>query len=321
MPRPTLRLLPTRLLIAACVLLAGALAHAQTPDMSGAPPPIEPAPLAPSPFPAPPTSPAPTAPGGIGDLPVLPQAGELRLAAYHAETGTPILEGLIWRVFAMRGDDPVLVARDDGATPRLSLPPANYMIHVSYGFASAMRLVTMQWGDVVERLTISAGGLQVRGVVGDLPIQANDFTYAVYVPVGDDAEGRLVVAEARLPDLIRLPEGDYHVVSTYGDANASMRTDVRVRAGEVTTATLNHRAARVTLKLVADEGGEAFAGTAFSVLTPGGDVVREAIGAFPQVVLAEGDYVLIARHEGRVFTREFRVESGLDRDIEILAEG
>ena len=89
-----------------------------------------------------------------------------------------------------------------------------------------------------------------------------------------------------------------------------MRTDVRVRAGEVTTATLNHRAARVTLKLVADEGGEAFAGTAFSVLTPGGDVVREAIGAFPQVVLAEGDYVLIARHEGRVFTREFRVESG-----------
>lgn len=308
----------SRLLIAAALLLAGTLAHAQAPQ---APAPLAPFPVAPTPFSPAPTTPAPAAPEGIGDLPVLPQAGELRLAAYHAETGAPISEGLIWRVFALRGEEPVLVARDEAATPRLSLPPANYMVHVSYGFASAMRLVTMQWGDVVERLTISAGGLQVRGVVGDLPIQANDFTYAVYVPVGDDAEGRLVVAEARLTDLIRLPEGDYHVVSTYGDANASMRTDVRVRAGEVTIATLNHRAARVTLKLVADEGGEAFAGTAFSVLTPGGDVVREAIGAFPQVVLAEGDYVLIARHEGRVFTREFRVESGLDRDIEILAEG
>ncbi|MGP9819789.1 hypothetical protein ACTZWW_07220 [Salinarimonas sp. NSM] len=257
----------------------------------------------------------------IDALPVLPQAGELALAAFHAETGEPILEGLIWRVFELREGAPVLVAREEAATPRVSLPPANYMVHVSWGFASAMRQVTMHWGDVVERLVISAGGLQVRGVVGDRPIPGNDLTYAVYLPIGDDAEGRLVVAEARPSDLVRLPEGEYHVVSTYGDANASMRADLSVAAGEVTIATLNHRAARVTLKLVADEGGEAFAGTAFSVLTPGGDVVREAIGAFPSVVLAEGDYVLIARHEGRVFTREFRVESGLDRDIEVLAEG
>ncbi|WP_052340766.1 hypothetical protein [Salinarimonas rosea] len=257
----------------------------------------------------------------IDALPVLPQAGELALAAFHAETGEPILEGLIWRVFELREGAPVLVAREEAATPRVSLPPANYMVHVSWGFASAMRQVTMHWGDVVERLVISAGGLQVRGVVGDRPIPGNDLTYAVYLPIGDDAEGRLVVAEARPSDLVRLPEGEYHVVSTYGDANASMRTDLSVAAGQVTIATLNHRAARVTLKLVAEEGGEAFAGTAFSVLTPGGDVVREAIGAFPSVVLAEGDYVLIARHEGRVFTREFRVESGLDRDIEVLAQG
>ncbi|WP_349370335.1 hypothetical protein [Salinarimonas sp.] len=286
-----------RLLLAACLILAAALpfgaARAQ----------------------------APTAQEGLGSLPVLPQSGELTLAAFHADTGAPILEGLIWRVFVLRGEEAELVARDEGATPRIKLPPANYMIHVSYGFASATRPVTMQWGDVVERLVISAGGLQVRGVVGDMPIAANELTYAVFVPVAEDKEGRLVVAEARPTDLIRLPEGDYHVVSTYGDANASMRTDVDVRAGQLTIATLNHRAARVTLKLVAEEGGEAFAGTAFSVLTPGGDVVREAIGAFPSVVLAEGDYVLIARHEGRVFTREFRVESGLDRDIEVLAEG
>jgi hypothetical protein len=38
------------------------------------------------------------------------------------------------------------------------------------------------------------------------------------------------------------------------------------------------------------------------------------------VTLAEGDYVLIARHEGEVYTREFKIESGLNRDIEILAK-
>ena len=49
-------------------------------------------------------------------------------------------------------------------------------------------------------------------------------------------------------------------------------------------------------------------------------VIREAIGAFPQVILAEGDYVLIARQEGQVYSRDFKVESGVDRDIEVLAK-
>lgn len=257
--------------------------------------------------------------GGIGTLPILPQAGELALSAYFAETGAPIEEGLIWRVFELRDEAINLVARHEEARPRISLPPANYMVHVSWGFASAALPVTMHWGNVAERLLISAGGVQVRGVVGDAPIPPTELAFSVFVPVGEDSEARLVVAEARATDLIRLPEGDYHVVTRYGDANASARTDLSVAAGEIVVATLNHRAAKLTLKLVAEEGGEAFAGTAFSVLTPGGDVVREAIGAFPQVVLAEGEYVVIARHEGRVFTREFRVESGLDRDIEVIA--
>jgi hypothetical protein len=117
---------------------------------------------------------------------------------------------------------------------------------------------------------------------------------------------------------VRLPEGTYHVVSTYGESNAIMRADLKVDAGRLTEATLNHRAATMTLKLVAAVGGEAYAGTAFSVLTPGGDVIREAIGAFPRVTLAEGNYMLIARHDGRVYTREFNVQSGLDRDVEVM---
>jgi hypothetical protein len=127
-----------------------------------------------------------------------------------------------------------------------------------------------------------------------------------------------VIANAKAGELIRLPEGSYHVVSTYGESNAIMRTDLKVDPGRLTEATLNHRAATMTLKLVAGTGGEAFAGTAFSVLTPGGDVIREAIGAFPRVTLAEGNYMLIARHDGRVYTREFKVDSGLDRDVEVM---
>ena len=130
------------------------------------------------------------------------------------------------------------------------------------------------------------------------------------MPVGTNVEGRLVRGNVKAGEIIRLPEGIYHVVSTYGESNAIMRADLKVETGRVTEAALNHRAATLTLKLVAAAGGESFAGTAFSVLTPGGDVIREVIGAFPSVTLAEGDYVVIARQGAQVYTREFHVDSG-----------
>jgi hypothetical protein len=241
--------------------------------------------------------------------------------AAFAENNQPIRSGLIWRVYEDRGDtvSPTIVTRSTSPTPNFTLAPGNYIIHVAYGFAGASKRISVQSGNLSERLTISAGALRLKGAVGDSPIPNQRLSFAVYVPIAQNSEGRLVLANGKANDLIRLPEGTYHVVSTYGDANAIMRADLKVESGKVTEATLNHRAATVTLKLVGAAGGEAFAGTAFSVLTPGGDVIREAIGAFPSVTLAEGDYVLIARHEGKVRTREFKVESGLDRDIEIIA--
>jgi hypothetical protein len=250
--------------------------------------------------------------------------GKVNVSAGAAFAGSnePIRSGLVWRVYEDRGDttQPVIVSRSNSAAPSFTLTPGNYIIHVAYGFASASKRISVQSGSLNERLSINAGALRLKGAVGDSPIAPNMLAFSVYLPEAQNSEGRLVIADAKANDVIRLPEGTYHVVSTYGDANAIMRSDLKVESGRVTDATLNHRAATVTLKLVASEGGEAFAGTAFSVLTPGGDVIREAIGAFPSVTLAEGEYVLIARHEGKVHTREFRVESGLDRDIEIIAK-
>ena len=245
----------------------------------------------------------------------------LNAGATFAGSNEPIRSGLVWRIFEDRGDasQPNIVARSTSPMPSFTLSPGNYIIHVAYGFASASKRISVQRGNLNERLAINAGALQLKGAVSGNPIAPNRVTFSVYVPEAQNSEGRLVIADAKANDMIRLPEGTYHVVSTYGDANAIMRSDLKVESGRVTEATLNHRAATVTLKLVGSAGGEAFAGTAFSVLTPGGDVIREAIGAFPSVTLAEGEYVLIARHEGKVYTREFKIESGLDRDIEIIA--
>jgi len=53
-------------------------------------------------------------------------------------------------------------------------------------------------------------------------------------------------------------------------------------------------------------------------VTPGGDLIRESTGAFPSVVLAEGEYIAVARHIDKTCQQTFKVQSGLDREIEVL---
>ncbi len=246
---------------------------------------------------------------------------QLSLKAVLPGSDRALRSGLAWRIYEDRSDGvrPAIVARSTDAEPTFNLAPGPYVATVTYGYASASKKLIMAGRPVSDQLKVSAGALKLSGAIGDARIPPAQLSFSVFVPIGTNSEGRLVRSGVKAGELLRLPEGTYHVVSTYGESNAIQRADLRVENGKVTDATMNHRAATVTLKLVAAPGAEAFAGTAFSVLTPGGDIIREAIGAFPQVTLAEGDYVLIARHDGQVYTREFKVESGMDRDVEVLA--
>lgn len=267
-------------------------------------------------IPLPPSVPAPSVPPGPTSTPQ-----NVALSAVLSGDTRPIRSGLVWRIYLDKGPGapPELQEKLATANPTTALGPGNYVIHAAYGLASATKRITVSTGTVSERLVIDAGALKLGGMIAGVPIPPDRIDFSIFQPQQNNPEGRLIATKVRAGDIVRLPEGSYHVVSTYGESNAIMRADLKVDRGRVTEATLNHRAATVTLKLVGAAGGEAFAGTAFSVLTPGGDVVREAIGAFPRVVLAEGEYTLIARHDGKIHTREFRVETGLDVDVEVLA--
>lgn len=289
-----------RLLAPAALALCAAPALAQ-----GEPPALPPLPSVP-----PPAVPAGPASG--------PQT--VLLSAVVTGDPRPIRTGLVWRIYRDKGAgaQPELVAKLAAPAPATTLPPGSYIVHAAYGLASATKRITVTSGALSEQLSINAGALKLGGMIAGVPIEPDRLEFSIYQPQQNDPEGRLVATNVRPGDLVRLPEGTYHIVSTYGESNAIMRADLKVDRGRITEATLNHRAATVTLKLVDTPGGEAFAGTAFSILTPGGDVVREAIGAFPQVVLAEGEYTLIARNNGKVYTRDFRVETGLNVDVEVL---
>jgi hypothetical protein len=135
---------------------------------------------------------------------------------------------------------------------------------------------------------------------------------------GLDGEQQLVVENVKPNTIVRLNAGTYHIVSEYGTVNAVIRSDIRVEPGKLTEAIIQHRAAQLTLKLVAEAGGEAIADTAWSILTSGGDVVSESVGAFPTIVLAEGEYTAIARNKNQTYQREFTVVAGRNSDVEVL---
>ncbi len=275
-------------------------------------------------LPMPPMPPAAPPAAAPTQAPMVP-AGHVALAvsARFGREPPAITGGLHWRVYNDKPDanGAFRVLKEDRApAPTFILPPGGYVVHVTFGLASAVRRVQLRSETVRESFEIPAGGVRFEGRVGDSRVPPGQISFDVFRGSQfEPGEKQPIAQDIKSSDVLLLPEGTYHVVSNYGDGNAFVRSDIRVQAGKLTDVTINHRAAVITLKLVGDSGGEALANTQWTVLTPGGDVIKESIGAFPKVILAEGDYMVIARNEGRAFNREFKVEPGFDREIEVLA--
>ena len=214
-----------------------------------------------------------------------------------------------------------LVGEAHGGSLTLKLRPATYYIHASYGHAGAVKKVIVGNVAAKDTVVLNAGAIRLTAFVGkDRPLPAEDVAFDVYAPdEGGSDERALVLTAPGTGKAIGLNAGVYQVVCRYGDANAIVRADIKVEPGKLTEAAIYQKAARLTLKLVSEHGGEAMANTAWSVVTPSGDGVADSVGAFPSVVLAAGDYTAIAKHDGKIFERTFTVEAGVNRDIEVMA--
>src|SRR6266516_59521 len=246
--------------------------------------------------------------------------GALAVSARFGHDQPAINGGLHWRVYRPEQNGlPRLVKEDKGAAPTFVLAPGAYVVSVGFGLANVTKAVQVRAETMKDVFEIPAGGLRIEGRVGDARIPQGQISFDLYKGSQFEPGDKRPIATAIMTsDIVLLPEGTYYVVSNYGDANATVRSDIRVEVGKLTDAAINHRAAIITLKLVNERGGEARANTQWSVLTPGGDVIKESIGAFPRVILAEGDYRAIARNDNKTYEGEFRVVTGVDREVEVV---
>ena len=251
--------------------------------------------------------------------------GTLSLVARFGKDLPAVNGGLVWRIYS---DKPgpngamQLIREERASAPTVPLLPGGYVVHVSLGLVSDVRSVTVRQEETTrETFDLAAGGLRIEGRVGSSKIPQGQIVFSIYkgsqfeIASGDRSP---IAQNVAAGDVLMLPAGIYYLVSTYGDANSIVRSDIRVQAAKLTDVVVTHRAAVITLKLVGEKGGEALANTAWSVLTPAGDVIKESIGAFPRVMLAEGEYKAIAKNEGKVFERDFEVKNGVDGEVEVL---
>jgi len=245
----------------------------------------------------------------------------LRLDAHLASQSLPLSRGIIWRIFSAEiglDDKLPLIETKQGGMAEFRLPEGEYFVHAAFGRASVSKRLSLQAGRTYyENIDLDAGGLMLN-VETEGNINKNRVHFSIYRQADDSSPQLLIVEDVKPDTVVRLKAGDYHIISTYGDANALASADIRVEAGKLTQATIEHHAAQVTLKLVREVGGEALADTSWVIMNASGDTVREIANPHVDIVLVEGDYIAYARNKEHSYAREFSVSPGQDAEIDLL---
>lgn len=250
---------------------------------------------------------------------------DVTLVAKVTEDGQDIPDGLTWRVFETRTDasgELALAGKSEKAKADFKLVPGSYVVHVAYGRAQTTETITVSDSGGADanskELVLDAGAIRLNAAVtGDVPIPINLQRFDIFSGTTD--ADRQPVAQSLGPnDVVTLNAGTYHVVSYFGDVNAVVRADLRVEPGQMTDATLYHKAAQVSFKLVSEAGGEAIADIDWTVKSADGEQIFTATGAFPAAVLAEGEYQVFAKRGDQVYNRAFEVQAGPAKEIEVL---
>ncbi len=252
---------------------------------------------------------------GIGNYP-------LELSARMTQESAPISRGMVWRVFREREDADgklPLLATAKGGTAKFELPAGTYLVHAAFGRAGATKRVSLGSDGSSEEIVLQAGGLELNATAAESEIAPRNLRFSVFeLELDDEGERKLISRNVKPGKVIRLNAGTYHVLSRYGNINATVRADLEVKAGEITRAVLQHRGAPISLRLVSQSGGDPIANTAWTVLTEDGEEVFSSNSVAPSLVLAEGGYEATVRNGEKTYRQPFNVRPGQRQRVELL---
>lgn len=264
-----------------------------------------------------------TAIDAIADLPLPDGPPQPVTLSAKVSSESPILPGgVTWRIFEPHADadgQMALLAKSSNPVAVFDLKPGDYVVHVSYGRSQASDTIRVETAPSSRTIVMDSGGLRLNAAIdGDIQIPTAQLTFDIYASDGVRQEGPVLADDVSPGEIVYLNAGVYHIVSQYGSMNAEVRTNLRVDPGQLTDAILYHHASPVSFRLVSESGGEAIADVDWTVRTADGAILLTHFGAFPSAILAEGEYVVLAKRGDNVYNRDFQVRPGTGTQIEVL---
>ncbi len=195
-----------------------------------------------------------------------------------------------------------LLKEDTSAQPTFVLPAGSYIVHVAFGLASTAKPVQVSREVTRETFEIAGGGLRVEGRVGNVKIPIGQISFDIY-------QGSQFEQSDRRP--IRLERAD-----RLGRAGARghLLHPVQIRRRQRGGALRHPRRCRQAYRYHGDAPRradhvqacqQARRRSARQHRLGGASARRDTIAetkGVPRVILAEGEYKIIARNDNKVFT-------------------
>ena len=249
----------------------------------------------------------------------------LQLDAQLTPDGEKLTHGVTWRIYSnpLNHEGTLdLIEVSELGSPQFLLNPGTYIVNATYGFATKVSKVSIPQQNLSHTLIMNAGGLMLNATIDKHDLIPNGkVMFDIYSSeFNEQGERKLIASDIKQGQIVRLNAETYHIVSRYGEANAIVSAEIQIQPGKLIEAQMVHSAAEITLKLVNEPDGDALIGTDWSVFSDNGETIAEGNGAFPLHILASGDYEVVAEYRGNNFTRNFKVEAGNNRVIEVVKE-
>ena len=236
---------------------------------------------------------------------VQPGREGLELTARLAEDGGVITRNITWTIRHANGEP---VFESEAGSVDISLAPGDYMIDAEYGAAQVSRSVSIPPRTrLMVSFVLDAGGLSIRSGMGMADVPALHPRVRVFALPG----GRMVALEEAKGGIIRLPAGRYRIESRAHAGNLTAVTDVVVKAGQVSTIDITHKAGLARLAFVGSPSAE----VTWDIADESGRRVASEAGLNANLVLLPGTYTARAAVGSELLTARFQIAAGETRDI------
>ena len=200
--------------------------------------------------------------GGVSTFSAIAQEKQRVLLQARLDSEGPVIkDGVEWRIFSANESgvgELKELAYSFGGSKAFDIEPGDYFVHAAYGHAGAIKKISVGNVSLREEFTLNAGGLKLNATASNnFPIPSRLLRFDIYAEqVLENGNRKLLAKDVKPDEIIAFPVGTYHVISRFGDLNATVRADLQVRLGKMTEATMQHRAAILTFRLVRQAGGE-----------------------------------------------------------------